>query len=92
MEIRSVNELRLLTNAMVKEDTDLIVNFEKVELDEASYKDVRAAFERLTNLRYLTLNLVENKLTAAGLREAAAGVNALVNLRQWTLNVMGNKL
>lgn len=98
MEIRSVNELRLLTNAMVKEDTDLIVNFERgtqsnsEALDENSWKDVRGCFERLTNLRYLTLNFSDSRVTATNLREVFAGVNALVNLRQWTLNIQGNKL
>lgn len=92
MEIRSISELRLLTNAMIKEDTDLVVNMEKTEIDENGYKEMGMAFERLTNLRYLTLVFLENRVTAANLREVFAGVMKLTGLRQWTLNIQGNKL
>lgn len=61
-------------------------------MDESGYKEMGAAFERLTNLRYLTISFVENRLTAPQLREVLSGVNKITGLREWSLNIQGNKL
>ncbi|EAR94996.1 hypothetical protein TTHERM_00516300 (macronuclear) [Tetrahymena thermophila SB210] len=92
LNIQAAQEVSLITNQMIKEDTELVLNFSKKPLTQQEAKKIGSDLATLTNLRHLTIILENNHTQTESVHEITQALSVLTGLNHLHINLYGNKL